>query len=108
MDTRRTLKRKRLRRAGKTNHPCKWAALYKQNRESLKQFDAAERSPIAKAFNMGKTFFAARKDGQNMPNSFMAASMPAERRLYVEKANQQRETTQRGLWETRQRGCHRV
>lgn len=75
----------------KAAYKPKWAALFKQNREALKQFDAGEKSPIAKMFNMGRTFLSARKDGQTLPNSFMAASMQSERRLYVEKENQQRE-----------------
>lgn len=75
----------------KAAYKPKWAALFKANREALQNFDAGERSAVAKVFNMGRTYFAARKEGNNMPDSLLAASMKTERRLFVEKGNQQKQ-----------------
>ncbi|MCP4088977.1 MAG: relaxase/mobilization nuclease domain-containing protein [Gammaproteobacteria bacterium] len=76
----------------KASFKLKWAALFKQNRDNTKQFDAAEKSPVAKVFNMGRTFLAARKDGQNMPNSFTAAAVKSDREIYLSiNPNQKKE-----------------
>jgi len=40
---------------------------------------------------MGKAFFSARKEGADVGESFLSASMQSERRLFVEKENQKNE-----------------
>lgn len=69
----------------------KWAALFKENRERLKQFEKSEQSPALKLFNAANTFVQARKDNKGVFSAIAAASSPEQRRANVERKNKRAE-----------------
>lgn len=66
-----------------------WAAVYKNNRERMKQFEHSERSAFMQFFSATTTFMMARRQGKNLLRSLDAAMSATERRAIIETWNRQ-------------------
>lgn len=75
----------------KARYKSQWADEFKKSRDQLKKHDQAEKHGLPQLFNAGRTFLAARKQGQGVVKSFSAATSPEERRATVERKNKSRE-----------------
>lgn len=67
----------------------KWAAVYQNNRERLKQFEQSERSAFMQIFTATTTFLQARREGKNVLRSLDSAMSATARRELIERWNRQ-------------------
>jgi hypothetical protein len=75
----------------KAAYKPRWAALFRQNREAIKKFEAGENSTVSKIVNMGRSFLAARREGKSIAGSFTTSAREDGRRHYVDKENNKRQ-----------------
>lgn len=75
----------------KASFKPKWAAVFKNNRDRMKQFEKSERSAFLQIFTATTTFMESRRAGASFLKSLAAAGNQAERRAVIEKWNKRDE-----------------